>query len=127
VKLEEALRLPRIAVAGPPRTGKTTLAQRIAAKSGSRLISTDAFMALGWEAQPDAIASAVHGLNRFVVEGIQVGRALRKGLLDVDVVLWLDVPRVALSDRQRATTKGCGKIFRDWLESNAGRIPVVVP
>ncbi len=119
--LEEALAVPRLAVAGGPRTGKTTLAAKLAARAQ---IHTDDLMALPWADVPPAVIAECDRHGALVVEGVQVARALRKGL-QVDAVIWMGRPHVALSEGQERMAKGVQTVFQEWLTANAGRIPVV--
>lgn len=101
----------RIAICGGPRVGKTTLAQ---AFSNHELVSTDEFIGLPWEQVPFALIAKCSTLERFVIEGVQVARALRKGLV-VDAVIYLTAPRAPRTPRQVGMAKGIDKVFTDWL------------
>ncbi len=119
----------RIAIAGGPKTGKTTLADRIANRDPSfHIIHTDDLInKVEWGGVPDEIARQTVGRKRFIVEGVQAGRCLRKHLA-VDLVVWLERPHVELDFGQRTMWRGCRTIFSDWLgmlESKA--IPIVRP
>lgn len=101
----------RIAITGGPLTGKTTLA--LSMPINRPLIHTDIFLPLAWKEQPLACVSAVKGLPRFVIEGVQVPRALRKGM-EVDVVVWLDTPKRTRNKGQIALAKGVATVYLEW-------------
>ena len=103
----------RIAIAGGPRTGKTTLA-----KTFPEALHTDDLMGMGWSQASEYVAS--HWLTRqgpLVVEGVAVPRALRKWLVanqrgkPVDVVVWMAKPFVALTAGQVSMAKGCETVM----------------
>jgi hypothetical protein len=140
VSVEEVLRLPRVGIAGPPHHGKSKLADRIA--EGRTIIRTDDIdeelkrerpeLTLGerWNLVSTLTVIRCERLTEFVVEGIRVAHALRKGLL-VDAVAWCDVPREGYDlKRHAATAKGVASVFRDWRAMNELRqcpVPIVVP
>lgn len=101
----------RIVIAGGPRTGKTTLARTVHDRP---VLSTDAYMNVQWAQAPEMINDAVSELPAYLLEGIQVGRCLRKGLKP-DCVIWLETPVVARTKPQETMAKGCTKIFQEWL------------
>ena len=116
---------PRVAVSGGPSSGKTTLASSVTDRP---VLSTDDFMALPWSDVPHAVMNQAKGMgDRWVIEGVQVARALRKGLTP-DVVVHLEGAHVTLTTGQDAMTKGVRTVFSEWVGMNAvsKRIPVVV-
>ena len=108
----------RIAVAGGPNTGKSTLVQVVTDRD---LIHTDAWKGELWDLQPGLIIAACAPLARFVVEGCQVPRALRKGL-EVDCLIWLRNPVAERTDKQKAFGKGVTTVF----ESIAPKLTIPV-
>jgi hypothetical protein len=101
----------RIAIAGAPRCGKTTLANLLRRP----IVHGDDFMQHGWSESSQILADIVNsGGPVLVVEGVQVPRALRKGMR-VDCVIWLSHPHVPLTKQQEAMAKGCGTVMREWL------------
>lgn len=108
---KEVLKHDYIAVTGGPLTGKTTLASSI--PTDHSLIHTDEFMELPWSDQPHACIEAVANKPRFIIEGVQVPRALRKGL-DVDVVVWLSTPKRARNKRQDSFAKAVQTVYSEW-------------
>jgi len=80
------------------------------------VIQADDWKAETWEAQPGRILAACgEAGERFVVEGTQVARALRKGL-QVDAVLVLERPKRELTSRQAAMGKGADTILTEWRQ-----------
>ncbi len=112
---------PRIALAGGPRTGKTTLSLLVDRKVR---VHTDDFRQYNWDQVPERVIAVCHSHPAFIVEGVQVGRCLRKGL-QVDLVIWFEEPHEALSKGQMAMRKGCETIFHDWA-SNVKNGPKVL-
>lgn len=111
----------RIAIAGGPRTGKTTLSQRVTDRP---VFHGDDHIALGWSESSLAMARDVESRpGPLVVEGVQVPRALRKGMT-VDVVIWLERPYTPQTPDQAIMAKGCRTVFDEWRASNP-TVPVV--
>lgn len=111
----------RIAIAGVPKAGKTTLSKLVHDRP---VIHTDDHMDKLWADAPTAINEAVSEHDSWVCEGIQVGRCLRKGLKP-DVVIWMEHPRIALKPNQKSMAKGCKTIFNDWQAAKPSNIFVV--
>jgi hypothetical protein len=104
-------RYDRIAIAGGPKVGKSTLAKM----SGRPVVHGDDFIQYGWSESSQILADIVNsGGPSLILEGVQVPRALRKGMR-VDCVIWLSHPHVALTKQQEAMAKGCGTVMREWL------------
>ncbi len=115
---------PRIAIAGGPRTGKTSLS--VCAAIHRHVIHTDSLIsAVSWDDAPAAIIAAT-GSGPVVVEGVQVARCLRKGL-KVDAVVWLSQPRVEQTPRQASMSQAVLTVFQEWMAANAGAVPVLYP
>lgn len=122
--LIQALRgMKRIAIVGGPRTGKSTLASRLRTL-GAHEIHTDDFSGLPWGLIPAEVAKECARHDRFIVEGVQVARCLRKGL-EVDAVIVLSAPKVQRTAHQDAMAKGTEKIFRDWRDA-PGPKPAII-
>ena len=105
---------PRIAIAGGPRTGKTMLAGRVTDRPV--LLAKD-FELFGIEAAPVAMIAATSSRERFVIEGVWVARALRKGMA-VDAVIYLHRPRVKRIPGQIRMAKGVHTVFKQWRETD---------
>lgn len=107
--------MSRIAITGPPRTGKSMLA--LALSDDAR--STDAFRELGWSEQSAAASEWFDEPGDLVVEGVAVPRALRKWLAanpegrPVDEIHFLDQPFEKLSDGQRRMGKGVRTVLAE--------------
>lgn len=110
-----------LAIAGGPRTGKTTLATELALRSGTALLSTDALIGLGWSEASQAVAAQLLTASAdLIVEGVAVARALRKALGQTagrpcDRLLVLERPRLELSPGQRAMAKGVDTVLAEIL------------
>lgn len=109
----------KIAIAGVPRAGKTTLGTLIADSIGAELRSTDDLIDLGWSEASQAASEMFNEDASFVMEGVAVPRALRKWLRanpegkPVDEIRWMGTPRVEHTKGQAAMGKGVLKV---WLE-----------
>lgn len=88
----------RVAITGPPKCGATTLSRIV---TDRRVIHTEAFKGLAWAKVPQAVVDEIGDRERFVVEGVQVPRALKRGL-EVDCVVLLREPLEDLDARQAA-------------------------
>lgn len=130
--------MTRILITGGPRTGKTTLADKLQATGltanppGPMLRHTDDLIAqcthLGKEGWSEASRLASEWLNEpgpWIIEGVAVCRALRKWREahpgeppPVDKVIRLTMPHVALTKGQAAMAKGEETVWQDiagWL------------
>jgi hypothetical protein len=104
----------RVAILGGPRTGKSTLANSVLDRP---VIRTDDLLHVPWEDIPGLLLEQCTGLGRYLIEGVQIARALRFGLV-VDAILYLDEPRAAQSNGQRSMCKAVATIFADWRVNN---------
>lgn len=113
----------RLAICGGPRSGKTTLSERI---TGHVVRHTDDLMGLGWSEASDAAAPWFDEPGEWVIEGVATVRALRKWLeahpegKPCDRVVYLTKAHTKLSKGQASMAKGCKTV---WLGS-ADRISV---
>jgi hypothetical protein len=122
VTLEEALRMPRVAIAGGPRTGKTTLSQRV---TGRTVLHTDDLIGkFEWSQLSEEIVRQCASLGGFAVEGVRVAHALRKGL-EVDAVVWLETAKERLTPGQASMTRAVRTVFFEWEAANGARVPIV--
>ncbi len=112
-------RFNRVAIAGGPRVGKSTLSESV---TDRLVIGTDAYQDMEWAEIPHAMILDTKDLDRFVVEGVMVARALRKGMA-VDAVVYLQRPKVAQLPGQASMAKGVLTIFRQWHAANK-HVPV---
>ena len=109
----------RVAIAGVPRSGKTTLARTIAKEWKVAIWQTDSLIGLGWSEASEAASLWFDDPGVRIIEGVAIPRALRKWLKrnpegkPVDKIIYLSKPHVALSKGQRRMAKGCMTV---WLE-----------
>lgn len=108
----------RIAIIGPPRAGKTTLAQELGRTTGWPVLHADDLIGLGWSAASDELARVLAGADHLIVEGVAVVRGLRKAMAarpcaPVERCIVLERPRVRLSMRQCSMARGCASILAD--------------
>lgn len=115
----------RVAISGGPRAGKSTLAATVTDRP---VLSTDEFVTVPWDSVPRAVLNRAADMgDSWVIEGVQVARALRKGLKP-DVVVHLNGAHGELEPGQAAMAKGAFSVLTEWVGSNAisNRIPIVV-
>ncbi len=112
----------RTVITGGPRTGKTTLA----ATYTEHVEHTDALIdQCEWSEASERVAGWFDRPGPWVVEGVAAVRALRKWLANnpegrpCDVVVWLDEPKVEITDGQDTMAKGCATI---WSETEPGLV-----
>ena len=102
----------RIAIVGGPNTGKSTLCHLV----DDRPVFASGLLIdqVTWAEAPHALVAVAISLDRFVIEGVQTARALRKGM-PVDYIVWLHKPRIELTKGQAAMTKGINTIMGSFL------------
>lgn len=106
----------RVAIAGMPRSGKTTLAVRLCGEIDHpiEIHSTDILMGSGldWSEESLEVSKWFDVPGDLIVEGMVVTRALRKWLANnptgrpVDKLIWLGTPHIPISDGSVAMGKG---------------------
>lgn len=77
------------------------------------MLCTDIFKSLSWPGIPQAVIGAVENMDKWLVEGVQVPRALRKGLAP-DIVVWLPAALAPRTPAQERMAKGVATTFVDW-------------
>jgi hypothetical protein len=78
----------RIAIVAPPKHGKTTLAKALKERYESlNVIHCDEYISHSWTEQPLVIIEEVAKHKEWLIEGVQVARAMRKGLRPDAVVV----------------------------------------
>lgn len=92
-------------IAGWSGTGKTTLAQAMAAEQGVSLLSTDDFIKLGWSGASAHVAELCADGAPRIVEGVAVPRVLRKLLAAAPTVRPCD-RLIVLTHAHREQTPG---------------------
>lgn len=116
--LEEIGAADRVVIVGGPRTGKSTLAHRLA--SPERVRCTDELVGvLEWSEASAEVARWFDEPGPYVIEGVATARALRKWLaahpgaaLDAVVVL-TGRPFAELSKGQAAMNKGVATVWNE--------------
>lgn len=103
----------RIAVTGPPGSGKTTLTEDV--DDDRPVIHTDDWKHIPWSYQPHKILKALEGLDSFVVEGIAVPRLLKRDL-KIDLLIILQEPRVVITDAQEKLWNNMVPTLSMWLQ-----------
>ncbi len=107
--------------------GKSTLSQlvsdRLMLPAASHEFLPDGITHRPWPEVPYKIIIDTTGCAAFVVEGVHVARALRKGL-EVDAVVYLTRPKVKeRKPGQVAMAKGVRTVFDEWHAANR-HVPV---
>lgn len=124
----------RVGLVGPPRCGKTTLAGELRQKYPEklRIIHTDDFMPLPWEDVPWAIVKAAESVSANLVEGMQVPRAIRKGMV-VDRLIAVETSSAELNKGQAAMWKGVQTVIAslvgvevEWFETSDDARPRIM-
>lgn len=105
----------RIAIAGYPRAGKTTLSTKLGVEP---VRHTDSCIHLGWSGVSAEVARWLHLDGPWVIEGVAVPRAIRKWLKysdpqaqPCDVLIYLTETFEELVGGQRQMAKGCDTVF----------------
>ncbi len=114
-------RYPRVAVTGGPKSGKTSICTGVTDRF---VLHTDDLIEEKWEDVPGIVRLRLADKASFVVEGVQVPRALRRGLV-VDAVVWMRSAKTSLTPGQRTMAKAVGTVFEQWRALNAGRVPII--
>lgn len=106
----------RVAIAGMPRAGKTTLAVELCGEVDHpiEVFSTDTLIGSGleWSEESLEVSKWFDAPGDLIVEGMVIPRALRKWLAHnptgrpVDKVIWLSTPYIPISAGSTAMGKG---------------------
>jgi hypothetical protein len=118
----------RILIAGGPRTGKTTFAAQLSDASGAPVRHTDDLVGkLDWSAASAEVATWFDEPGPWIVEGVAVGRALRKWLAahpegtPADTIYWALNAKVACTPGQISMAKGCLTVWTEVLPQLTAR------
>jgi len=115
----------KIAIAGIPKAGKTTLSKEIS--NGEVFHTDDLIKTKEWSAASLEISTWFNKEGPFIIEGVAVPRALRKWLRahekgkPCDKLIWLKNPYIKLSPGQETMAKGCIKVMDEIKEELRGR------
>jgi GTPase SAR1 family protein len=117
----------RILIIGGPKTGKTTLANRL----GGNVRSTDDVKDLGWSEASAEVATWFDEPGPWVIEGVAVPRALRKWMrnnpgqpLPVDKITWLSGAFHPLTTGQQSMTKGIETVMSEIVGEVRKSVPI---
>lgn len=123
----------RILIAGIPSAGKSTFAETLGLKLGIVPRHTDSLIHLGWSEASAAAALWIAEPGPWIIEGVAVGRALRKWLAanegaPADAVYWMPFERVPLTKGQTTMANGCITVWGEVMKSLAlrGVTPTVI-
>lgn len=117
----------RIAIAGCPKSGKTTYADTL----DGVVMHTDDVMHLGWSEASEEVSQWFDDDEVAVIEGVAVLRALRKWLArnpegkPIDKLLYFYEPFVELTPRQAGMMKSDEKAWDDIIDDLLRRGVVV--
>jgi broad-specificity NMP kinase len=111
---------PRIALVGPPKAGKTTMAALVTDRP---VFHTDDHP--DFHKGPEATMKLLANEKRYLVEGIHVWRMLRKGFTP-DLVIELTEPHEELTPKQASLAKGMERWRADWMASKPGILVVTL-
>lgn len=110
----------RVIITGGPRTGKSTFATALAARTGLPLRRTDDLIAsLDWERQIEQVATWLASPGPWIIEGCTCVRALRAwldrypGRSPASTIYWLELPMCARTKGQETQAKGCATVWRN--------------
>jgi hypothetical protein len=116
------LKYRRVAIVGGPKTGKTT--HFAAMVTDREIIHTDDWKQLPWEVVPELAIAKAKPFAEFVIEGVQVARALRKGL-EVDAVFLTTKPKAPRKPGHVSMTKAVMTVFREWRHAHPD-VPLLI-
>ncbi len=106
-----------VAVAGRPMTGKTTLANKLAADLSVPCVHTDDYIgATSFDGLGDAALSDVSKHDQFIVEGVMVARMLKSGFAPADVVIMQSY--APISGRHRGLASMSANAINSWLDAS---------
>lgn len=121
-------RYDRVAVVGGPWSGKSTLVRAVEAHpdfDGRPVYRTDDYTDKGgWSEQPALLADDIGNTLIYLVEGVQVARALRKRSIRVDAVLYIRGTRNPRPlDGQERMTVAVETVLTEW-RAQCPQVPV---
>jgi len=107
----------KVAIAGVPKSGKTTKAKELASEEKIPVMSTDSLIDLEWSEASLAASYWFDEQGDFIIEGMMVPRALRKWFRNnkegkpVDKVIWLGASHVNLTKPQYGMGRGAHTVL----------------
>lgn len=121
----------RIAIAGVPRSGKSTYGLQLAQATKYPLTHADDFIAMGWSEASAEVARRLVTPGPYVIEGVAVMRALRKALeygpgMPCDRLHWFGEPRQAFTKGQASMAAADTKRFAELRPELEQRGVVIV-
>lgn len=110
-----------VAIAGVPRSGKTTLSQEAFKRDiNLKVLHTDDLIEThDWSAVSQEVSTWFDKKEKCLIEGVAVPRALRKWLAanpsgkPCEKIIWMPKPRLELKPGQETMAKGCIKVFNE--------------
>lgn len=111
--------MTRILIAGGPRTGKTTLAAKLAEADPAIVVrhTDDLINTHSWSAASSEVATWIDAPDPWIIEGVAAVRALRKWLhahpdeKPCDAIYFGIAPKVDLSPGQLAMLRACATMW----------------
>jgi adenylate kinase family enzyme len=122
----------RIVIVGSPRSGKSTLAQKLAAILDVKPQATDELIGLGWGNDSAEAAKWFDAKGPWVIEGTGAVRALRKWLKanpegsPADIVLYRGKPKEELTPGQARMATAVGTMSAEVFPQVEQRGAVVL-
>jgi adenylate kinase family enzyme len=107
----------KILIAGGPKVGKTTLAHALSSIHLGILHGDDLIGKLDWSEASEEISRWIDYPGQWIIEGVQVGRALRKWLnrnpegKPADIIYYSFDPWITLTNGQSTMNKGCKTVW----------------
>jgi hypothetical protein len=112
----------KICISGPPRSGKSILSDKMGKNLSIPVFHCDDLISThSWSEASDFIASDWMNRDSFIIEGVQVARALRKWLIacpnekPCDTLYILNTPFIKLTPKQESMNKGIISVTNEIL------------
>ena len=108
-------------IAGGPRSGKSTLGEKLAKVDGRRLRHGEELVGLDWSTGSAKAASWLEEPGPWICENVAMARALRKWLLThptgtpADLIIQLNTQVAERTPGQSAMAVGCLTVWREIL------------
>lgn len=112
--------MDRVVIIGGPKTGKTTVANKLGARHKIPVKHCDSLIGLrDWSGASSEIAQWFAAPGPWIIEGVAAVRGLRKWLEDnpagkpADVLLVMQKAKLPRTDKQESMAKGADTIWRE--------------